>query len=151
MKTVVDTLKVGVPIYKDLQANDEYIRNLYKNCDDIKIRHFQFGENYKQEALVVHCDSLVQEEKSNLLYQIIKDMPDFEAALSLSVSVQQIKNFFENKGVSSRPVILVKNYNELNANIVNGHIVLLFDKWDLAITIDASSVEKEVLQNLKTR
>ena len=140
--TIMDTTKVEVPINKDLRANDEYMRNLYKNCDDIKIRHFQFGSDYKQEALVVHCDSLVQEEKSNLLHQVLKDMPDFEAALSLAVSVQQIKVFFENKGVSSRPVMLLKNYNELNANIVNGHIVLLFDKWDLALSFDASSVEK---------
>jgi Bacillus/Clostridium GerA spore germination protein len=138
----LDTAKIEISIYKNLQENEEYIRSLYKNCDDIKIRNFQFGRNYKQEALVVHCDSLIQEEKSNLLHTIIKDMPDFEAALSLSITVEQIKNFFENKGVSSRPVMLLKNYNELNANIVNGHIVLLFDKWNQALSIDASSVEK---------
>jgi hypothetical protein len=33
-------------------------------------------------------------------------LPDFEAALSLSVTIDQIKNFFENKGVASRPVML---------------------------------------------
>jgi hypothetical protein len=89
------TTKVEISIYQNLQDNEKYIRNLYKNCDDIKIRSFQFGRNYKQKALVVHCDSLVQEEKSNLLHTIIKDMPDFEAALSLSVTIDQIKNFFE--------------------------------------------------------
>jgi Bacillus/Clostridium GerA spore germination protein len=138
----MDSTKADVPINKNLQENDEYIRNLYKNCDDIKIQHFQFGTNYTHEALVVQCESLVQEEKSNLLHQIIKDMPDFEAALTLSISIEQIKTFFENKGVSSRPIKLLKNYNEVNANIVNGHIVLLFNNWDLAISIDASSVEK---------
>ncbi|MBY6038028.1 spore germination protein [Fictibacillus nanhaiensis] len=138
----MSSAKEEIAINKNLQDNDEYIRNLYKDCDDIKIQYFQFGKNYNNEAIVVHCDSLVQEEKSNLLHQIIKDMPDFEAALSLSISIDEIKTFFENKGVSSRPVQLLKNYSEVNGKIVNGHMVIFLNKWDLAISIDTSSVEK---------
>jgi spore germination protein KA/spore germination protein len=138
----LSTAKVDIPINKKLSENDEFLRNLYNNCDDIKIREFQFGKNFSHGAIVVHCDSLVQEEKSNLLHQIIKEMPEFEAAITLSVSIEEIKSFFENKGVSKRPVQLLTNYSEVNHYIVNGHMVLLFDKWDSALSIDASSVEK---------
>jgi hypothetical protein len=142
----LDTTKIEIPIYQNLQDNEEYIRNLYKNCDDIKIRNFQFGRNYKQEALVVHCDFLVQEEKSNLLHTIIKDMPDFEAHPPFSY-YRQIKNFFENKGIASRPVMLsltmYKNEIELgeSGSVLQSAVTFSFGFLPLLLVVIIAKVK----------
>jgi hypothetical protein len=141
----LNTTKIEIPIYQNLQDNEEYIRNLYKNCDDIKIRNFQFGRNYKQEALVVLCDFLVQEEKSNLLHTIIKDM-HFEAHSPFSY-YRQIKNFFENKGIASRPVMLsltmYKNEIELgeSGSVLQSAVTFFFGFLPLLLVVIIAKVK----------
>lgn len=137
-----DTEPHSTELSLSLEVNESQIRDQFSDCQDIVYHTYQFSEGYKEKALVLFCETIIQNEKANLLKEVMQDLVSHEVGDAQEVNMMEVKHFFTKHGVTSRAVNLVDTLEGVTTNVLEGHIVLLFQKWNKAITYDAFSVEK---------
>lgn len=130
----------------DLYEKYDHLKEAFTGCGDVTFRKFQFGPRFKQETIMIYCDSLVQDRNENQLKSIIKDMVPFEEEQTSMVEINDIKSFFEKHGISSKSVNIFTTYEDTIDAILEGFILVLFDQWDQVIGISANTVEKRPVQ-----
>ncbi|MCF6138486.1 spore germination protein [Pseudalkalibacillus berkeleyi] len=126
----------------DLEKNKSSIKEVFTDCQDIVYHTYHFSKEYREQALVVFCETIIQNEKANLLKEVMQDLVTYEVGPATEVDLFDVKRFFIKHGVTSRAVELVETEEQVRDKILEGHIVILFQHWNKALTYDAFSVEK---------
>ncbi|MGM7702592.1 spore germination protein [Pseudalkalibacillus sp. Hm43] len=126
----------------DLKKNETALKDIFVDCQDIVYHTYQYSKEFKEQALVVFCETIVQNEKANLLKEVMQDLVTHEVGPATEVDLFDVKRFFIKHGVSSRAFELVEMQEEVRDKILEGHIVILFHNWNKALAFDVFSVEK---------
>ncbi|WP_335871836.1 spore germination protein [Bacillus sp. 2205SS5-2] len=126
----------------NLAENKCAIQNIFIDCYDIKYQSYQFSKDYSIHALSVFCDTIVQKEKANLLKGVLQDLVTSEVGPATEIDLECVKTFFMKNGVSFRSVNIVNTLGDISEKVLEGHVIILFDHWNKALTIDAYEVDK---------
>ncbi|MGP4078517.1 spore germination protein [Pseudalkalibacillus sp. R45] len=126
----------------DLKQNEQSLKEIFSDCYDVIYHSYQFSEDYKAHAVVVFCETIVQNEKANLLKEVMQVLVTHEVGPAKEVDISKVKEFFTHYGVTSRAVKVVDTLEKMTDKILEGHFVILFDHWHKVLTYDAFAVEK---------
>ncbi len=133
-------------ISSQLSENEARLKADFQNCSDIAFHYYEFGPNFADRCYSVHCETLVQDHKHNHLNSILLDLAMVEIAPQKTITVEEVKTYFINHGVSSQLVTVVDDYEEIKKNILDGHVVILFDHWQKALSVRAINVEGRTVE-----
>lgn len=125
-----------------LDKNESAIRAAFEYCEDLTYNKYQFSKQYNTLALVIFCETIVQNEKANLLKEVMQDLVTHEVGNATEVNLDEIKNFFMKQGVTTRAVKVIETIEDVNEKILDGYIVMLFEGWNQALAYEAFAVEK---------
>lgn len=129
------------PLSNRINENQARLENIFSNCADIRFKQYTYGPNQSYKALVVYCFTLVQDQQINLLKTTLQDLVTHEVGPASSIEIKQIVDFFTKKGVSSHSPQLIERLDQVVLHILNGHAIILFDKWNKALSLQVLSVE----------
>ncbi|MFC0189875.1 spore germination protein [Fictibacillus aquaticus] len=126
----------------DFNKNITFLKSLFQGCEDIIFESYQFGADYEQEAVVVYCTSIIQNEKQNLLKMALQDLVSERLSPGIPLTSHDVQHFFLRRGVTERPVKTPHTLKDVSEQIMTGHIIILFDGWNQALSYNSYSVEK---------
>jgi spore germination protein len=136
-----DERDARTPISLRLDENLQYLENVFNNSADVIYRHWQYGPDMQSKACSIYYSSLVQEDTINYMNVTLQDLSTHRIGPGMSVTLEEVKAFFENDGVSVKKAELSYDLQEIIDEISSGRLIILFDGWDAALNYRAQSVE----------
>lgn len=127
---------------RKLEDNESAIKAIFTDCEDITYNKFQYSSQYVEKALVVFCETIVQNEKANLLKEVMQDLVPHEVGTATEVELSDVKEFFIEHGVTSRAVNVIDKVEQVSEKLLEGFIIVMFEGWNKALAYDAFAVEK---------
>ncbi|MFC5651477.1 spore germination protein [Paenibacillus solisilvae] len=131
----------GEPVSPDLSANKQRMEAIFADCKDVLFHPFHYGPVLEYSALVIHCETLVQDLKANFLKTALQDLVAHEVGPALEITPDQVISFFGRQGVSAHTAHVLEHIYDVEQKILNGHVAIFFDQWNKAISFDALSIE----------
>ncbi|UVI33628.1 spore germination protein [Paenibacillus spongiae] len=125
----------------DLSANKQRMETIFADCKDVVFHPYHYGPDLVHSALVVHCETLVQDQKVNFLKSALQDLVAHELGSTLEITPDHIISFFGRQGVSAHTAKVLEQIRDAEQNVMSGHVVIFFDKWNKALSFNAISVE----------
>ncbi|SHK15002.1 spore germination protein [Anaerobranca californiensis DSM 14826] len=123
----------GKPLYSSLEKNYNYLKNLFKDCEDIKFRKIKIG-NSKLTAIIVFVDGMVNQDSlsSNVikvLTKMVKEGEDISAKI------------VEEKLVTTVGIKLVHDFDDGAEGILSGEAFLLVEGISKGFLLETKSWE----------
>ncbi|WP_332692612.1 spore germination protein [Halalkalibacter lacteus] len=136
---------ISETISRDISENKKQIEEFFLNCDDIDTQEYRFGPDLSNKALTVSCNTLIQDEKLNYLKSLLQDVVTHEVGPATEITVEQLKDFIFQKGVSAQTVETLENFEQITEKVLQGHVIIFFDTWNKALSFNAISVESRAV------
>lgn len=125
----------GEPIPKNLTKVDNYLKNLFQDCDDIYFRKFKIA-NTEVKALVVYVDGLSNEETlSNNVIRMLTTMAKKESTQKIDA------NTIESRLVSISKLSVVDDFDMAVEGLLAGEGVLFVDGIASAFVLESRQWE----------
>ncbi|SES94924.1 spore germination protein [Anaerobranca gottschalkii] len=123
----------GKPLYSSLDKNYNYLKNLFKDCEDIKFRKVKIG-NTKLTAIVVFVDGMVNQESisSNVIRMLTKMVKEGEG-----ISPQIV----EEKLITTVDVKMAENFDDGVEGVLSGDAFLLVEGIGKGFLLETKSWE----------
>jgi hypothetical protein len=121
--------------------NLEQLKSIFDNCSDVLFNTWAYGQDLKFTAYTVYCRSLVEDSKEHHMKATLLDALGSRQAVA-ALTPELVARYFEQAGVTAQPYMLVQTLEEVVKHILEGEVVLLFDKWDRAVCYIAVSIAK---------
>lgn len=133
---------VEFPLTLSLEENRKWIEQKLANCSDICYLPRFFGAQLQYGAIVVYCDSLINDKELIFLKDVLQDLVFQEAGFdAATIELNKLISFIENHGVSSRNVTIIDQLPTVEENILLGQVVILLDQWNKALCFNALTLE----------
>ncbi|WP_082592971.1 spore germination protein [Paenibacillus sp. Soil766] len=140
--TIVPSLEVESPLALTLAENKQWLEQQLANCSDICYLPRFFGADLQYGALVVYCDSLIDDKDLVYLKDVLQDLVFQEAGVeAATIDLKKLISFFENQGISSRNVTIIDQLPIAEHNILRGQVVIFFEQWNKALSFHALTLE----------
>ncbi|WP_156323972.1 spore germination protein [Bacillus sp. JCM 19034] len=136
-----DSVKQLKRIDSDLTESRARLDKTFKDSADINFNDYQFGPQLKIKAFIVHCQTLVQQETVNYVKSILQDVVKHEVGPANQITLEQLKHFIKNNGVTNETPELINDYEEATTKVLAGYFVLFINGWDQALAFEALSIE----------
>lgn len=136
MKDSTDQLHVR------LENNEAVLRSLFQACDDVSLLKRRYGKQLRYKALSIYCDTLVQQQKKDILTMNLQNLGDYKDEALTDLTVDDVIFHFECQGMSTSQFEQLHTVDQVVKDVLNGHVVLLFDGWTHAISISTLSVDR---------
>lgn len=130
----------GSAIADSLPVNLQWITAAFEDCDDVVVDEWRFGPDLDASGVSVYCRSFVEDGTNQYVKMTLRDIAQLGSADDLRPD--RIAAYFEQRGVSSQPYLLLGERKELQDKILEGYVVVLIESWDRAIAYAAASVPK---------
>lgn len=127
-------------ISDSLAVNLQAITVAFQDCDDIAIDEWRFGPDLDARGVSVYCRSFVEDSTNQYVKMALLDITQLGSTDDLRPD--RIAAYFEHRGVSSQPYLLLGEQKELQDKILEGYVVVLIEGWDRAIAYAAANVPK---------
>lgn len=128
-------------ISQKLLENEERLKQVFENCNDIMFQIHRFGPHMKNFSLTIHCTTLVQDNESHIIKSAIQNLVPHEIGMAESVTIDDVTHFFNLKGISFKAFQLRETIDQIVEDIMSGHFIILFEHWDKAVSFDTLGVE----------
>ncbi len=113
-----------------LKANEQYIRNIFKNCSDIILREIKITSNQDYSAMLVYLDGMV---KQDLLEEaIVKKLVSQPADTTHMPNIKDYVQYL----LGIRPEDIYKKMDEALNAILESKVVIFINGVNAALTID---------------
>lgn len=126
---------MGLKVSSDIEKNIEFLKDKFKDCDDVIFRRIEVGEKYRVKLAFVSIDGLVS--KSELSdYTIENLIVNMEHKYEDSDFFKN--NFLEfivNEGISNAEIKEEDDYENLLNRILSGESLMFVDGFEIAIVI----------------
>lgn len=129
------------PLSINLNDNQQRIEEVFAHCADIVFHPYRYGPELAHQALVVYCETIVQDKKLNYLKSALQDLVTHEVGSATMIKPEEVIDFFGRQGVSAKSAQLVDQFGKVVQNILDGHVTIFFNKWNKVLSFDAMSVE----------
>jgi len=129
--------KAKTPVYKELDANLEIIKETLSFCDDVVYREFKIGQKQEMKAALVYTEGLAG--KTMLDESILEELMYFTRMANMDSNVfkQKIHEAILDSSISVANVRESDDLDEVIDAVLIGDAVLLFDQWDKILILDA--------------
>lgn len=129
----------GKNIYKSLERNHSYLKNLFKDCDDINFRKFKIAGT-QTSALVVFVDGLSDRDTlSNNVIRMLTTMAKEEATKKIDAKA------VEDRLISVSKVSVVQDYDQAIEDLLSGEGLLLVDGVNCGFVLEARQWESRAV------
>lgn len=115
----------GIKIEKDINKNEQELRKIFKDANDIIFRKIDAGENRMIKMLLVYVDGMTTKEAISE-YAVDKLMQNLDLQ-KLEKSDSELQNAIVNTNISITEVQVLKNIQECVDKVLSGETVLLID------------------------
>lgn len=129
------------PISSRLSVNLQRMKEKFDRCSDIIILPWQYGPDMKYHAFSIYTEALIQKKEYNFFKESLQDLVTHEIGPGTMVTPEDVSFFFENNGASAHSAILIEDFNDAVDKVLNGHVVMFFDKWNKALGYQATGLE----------
>ncbi|TJX12972.1 spore germination protein [Tissierella creatinini] len=124
-------------VSRDIEITFEYIKERFKDCDDLIYRRLEVGRDYGIKLIFIMIDGLAG--KTDISDFSIENLV-FEGdlnVLGLEHYKEKILNYFTQEGISNFDIKEEKDIELMLNSIMSGDTVLLVDGLDTSIIIDS--------------
>jgi spore germination protein KA/spore germination protein len=128
-----------------ISENKKKVEGIFNNCDDIQVFDYRFGPGLTNAAFSVYCNTIIQDVKVNYLKTLLQDLVTHKVGPATEITMEQLKNFIFQKGVSDQTVESLEDFDQVSEKIIQGYVVIFFDNWDKALSFNALSVESRTV------
>ncbi|MFF2014625.1 spore germination protein [Paenibacillus sp. NPDC058177] len=125
-----------------LEENLKTIEDSFTNCTDLKILTWNYGPGLEQAAISVYFDTLTKSTLNHFVKDTLQNLVPHELGPARAVTIDDVIDFFENKGVASPYVELMDDFQQVVSGILDGKVVIFFNGWPRAIAYYALDVEQ---------
>lgn len=124
-----------------LVENQAWLEERLANCSDIIYLPKNFGPQLANAALVVYCESLIQDKELIQFKDVLEDLVFHDIDVETDSVLHDVFSFFEHHGVMSKNLTMITQLPNVEENILNGHVLIFFDQWDKALSFNALSLD----------
>ncbi|CAN7365500.1 spore germination protein [Paenibacillus sp. LjRoot153] len=124
-----------------IHDNLTILNQVFECANDLVIQEWRFGKDFSISACSIYFKTLSKEKETNYLKKALQDLLKPENGTTTDVTLEAFTSFFENHGVSTKSAVLFERLDDVVTHILDGHIVILIDKWCKALAFDAFGVE----------
>ncbi|MDQ8733520.1 spore germination protein [Paenibacillus sp. LHD-38] len=129
------------PISPDLPVNKQRMETIFAECKDVMLHPYHYGPDLQHSALVIHCETLVQDMKVSFIKSVMQDLTDHEVGPAYNITPDQIDSFFSRQGISAHSTKIIEHLDEVVQHIMNGYVVIFFNQWNKVLSFNAISIE----------
>lgn len=116
---------IDIKIDKDINKNEQVLKNIFKDANDIIFRKIESGENQKLKMLLVYVDGMTTKEAISE-YAVENLMHNLDVN-RLEKSDQELQNAISNTNITITEIAVLKNIQECVDKVLSGETVLLID------------------------
>lgn len=132
--------KIETPFSLKLSENIRTVENIFADCSDVVHQLYRYGPDMKHTALIIYCETLVQDLKLNYLKSALQDLVTHEVGPAETITPEEVINFFDKQGVSSQSATIIEMFDQKVKDILDGRVVVLFNDWNKGLSFDALSI-----------
>ena len=125
----------GHPIFKSLERNHAYLKNLFKDCDDINFRKMKIA-NTDLSALIVYVDGMVNTDSINA--DVIRMLTNLVTEKNTQNITDQV---VEERLTSISKVEAIKDFDQAVEGILSGETLLLVEGTKSAFKLETRQWE----------
>lgn len=114
-----------IKIEKDLNKNEQILKDIFKDANDIIFRKIDAGENKKLKMLLVYVDGMTTKEAISE-YAVEKLMLNLDVA-KLEQNDSELQNSIANTNIAITEIQALKTIQECIDKVLSGETVLLID------------------------
>ncbi|MBW7453960.1 spore germination protein [Paenibacillus sepulcri] len=129
-----------------LSENKERIELLFSHCHDLKVKQWAYGSNLQFNALSVYLETLNQ-SRETYINATMEDISPLLEGKDKELDPEKIKYHFENHGISKHTADVTGSFASTVSEILNGKVVLFFDRWDHAVIYSAPKPPSRAITN----
>ncbi|MDF2962845.1 MAG: spore germination protein [Paenibacillus sp.] len=129
------------PISPVLEETYQQLEEIFDNCHDIVILHWNYGPGLAFSAFSIFFESLVPEKNVNYLKESLQDLVTHEVGPATDITPEDIIRFFTGHGVSAQSATLLDDFNMTVQHIMDGNLVIFFDGWKQALSYNAYTLD----------
>ncbi len=124
-----------IKIEKDINKNEQELKNIFKDANDIIFRKIDAGENKKIKMLLVYVDGMTTKEAISE-YAVDKLMQNLDLQ-KLEKNDSELQNAIVNTNIAITEVQVIQTIQECIDKILSGETVLLIDGCPKAIMLSS--------------
>lgn len=114
-----------IKIEKELNKNEQILKDIFKDANDIIFRRIDAGENKKLKMLLVYVDGMTTKEAISE-YAVEKLMLNLDVA-KLEQNDSELQNSIANTNIAITEIQALKTIQECIDKVLSGETVLLID------------------------
>ena len=135
------------PLDLRLEVNEQKLKAMFAFCEDIRLTTRRYGPDLRYDALSIECESLIHQEKRDLLSSLLKDLAlevtaRDQSGSAAQITFEQVEHYFDKQGISASEYQLLERLDQVADSVLSGQTVLLFEGWNRALSIGDVSVER---------
>jgi spore germination protein KA len=126
---------------KDIYANLQIIKTIFKDCYDLSIREFSIQKD-NVKCFIAYIDGTVNyaEINENILSALMKT--DIQIQTQNNTSLNGIIQFLKQSDISITNAIEISNAKEIVEKLLNGFCLLFVDKIDISLALGVEGWEE---------
>lgn len=128
-------------ISRRLSDNRRRLEQTFERCNDIVVLPWQYGPGLKHTAFSIYTDALIQKKEHNYFKDSLQDLVKHRIGPGTEITPEDIFSFFGNNGASAHSANLIEDFDEAVNKVLNGYIVIFFDRWNKALGYQAVGLE----------
>ncbi|MBA2943654.1 spore germination protein [Paenibacillus sp. CGMCC 1.16610] len=138
---VIPSNSDAAPLSFHLAENQAWLEQRLADCSDVIYLSKNFGPNLANAALIVYCDSLINDKELIYFKDVLEDLVFHDIEVESDSELGDAFSFFEHHGVTSKNMRLITQLTSIEEYILNGYVLIFFDQWDKALSFNALSID----------
>ncbi|WP_018249517.1 spore germination protein [Orenia marismortui] len=140
----------NVNLKSSLEENLTYIKGVFNKVSDLDIRRFILGDQLQLDSALVYIEGIVNQQFIN--DTILKELMIISRNQELKKSSrnQGLIELLPNSLLTIGVVEKVDNFGKIIENIFSGHVILLLDEYDLALSLPIPARESRNVKEPET-
>lgn len=135
---MIESEQAAAALSDNIARNKQQIEAVFARCDDVRFHPWSYGEQFAYEALSVYCSSLAT-YTDNVLQEAIEKVAAYEGESWNSMTPDQLRHCLQASNFALQPFSLLTAFDDLYGAVMDGHIVILFDRLDVALAFPTES------------
>ena len=123
-------------IHKDLQTNEQILRSIFENADDIIFRKLEAGKSQKLKMLLIYVDGMTTKEAISD-YAIETILSDLDISKIQNISDTQLLDAVAKSNIATSEIQIITTIEEIVDKILSGETVLILDRCIKAIMLSS--------------
>ncbi len=132
----MDNIDLTQNIHEDLKKNEQVLRTIFKNADDIIFRKIEAGKSQKLKMLLLYVDGMTTKEAISD-YAIETILSGLDISNLQNISETKLQDTVVKSNIATSEVQIITTIQEIIDKILSGETVLLIDRCKKGIMLSS--------------